>query len=117
MLYPRRRWRGDLAFVAGNPTSTDPLVGASGAIAAALGAYLVLYPGRLVLSLVFVTLLPVPAALFLGLWFVGQFAVTDPGVAWEAHVGGFVFGAAVALVLRGMLLRRVARVEARALAG
>jgi len=105
-----------LAFVWAQPTSTDPLVGASGAIAAVLGAYLVLFPSRLVMSVVFITLIPVPAALFLGLWFLGQFAVADPGVAWQAHVGGFVVGALVALVFRGLLLRRVERIHSRAYA-
>ncbi len=105
-----------VAFVAANPAVTEPLVGASGAIAAVLGAYLVLFPRRLVLSLVFVVLVPVPAALFLGLWFVGQFAVADAGVAWEAHVGGFVVGVAIALVLRELLLARVRRSHAGAYA-
>ena len=105
-----------LAFVFAQPTSTDPLIGASGAIAAVLGAYLVLFPSRLVMSIVFITLIPVPAALFLGLWFLGQFAVADPGVAWQAHVGGFVVGALVAVALRGLLLRRVARIHSRAYA-
>lgn len=104
------------AFVWAQPTSTDPLIGASGAIAAVLGAYLVLFPSHLVMSVVFITLLPVPAALFLGLWFLGQFAVTDPGVAWQAHVGGFVVGALVAAMLRGLLLRRVRRLHSRAYA-
>lgn len=102
------------AFVWANPEATDPLVGASGAIAAVLGAYLILFPRRLVLSLVFVTLIPVPAVLFLGLWFVGQFGVADAGVAWEAHVGGFVVGAAVAFVLREVLLDRVRRAHSMA---
>lgn len=105
-----------LAFAWSEPSSTVPLIGASGAIAAVLGAYLVLYPSRLVMSVVFVTLVPVPAALFLGLWFVGQFAVTDPGVAWQAHVGGFVVGVLVALGLRSVLLRRVRRIHGRSYA-
>lgn len=105
------------AFVWAQPESTYPLIGASGAIAAVLGAYLVLFPTHLVMSVVFITLLPVPAALFLGLWFLGQFAVTDPGVAWQAHVGGFVVGALVALALRGLLLRRVRRIHGRAYSG
>lgn len=100
-----------LAFVVAHPTATDPLIGASGAIAAILGAYLVLYPRHTVLSLVFVMLVPVPAALFLGLWFLGQFAVTDPGVAWEAHVGGFVVGVAIAFAMRQTLLNRVERLH------
>jgi membrane associated rhomboid family serine protease len=105
-----------LAFVWAQPTSTEPLLGASGAIAAVLGAYLILFPSRLVMSVVFITLIPVPAALFLGLWFLGQFAVADPGVAWQAHVGGFLVGAVVALGARGLLLRRVARIHSRAYA-
>lgn len=100
-----------LAFVVAQPSATDPLIGASGAIAAILGAYLVLYPRHTVLSLVFVMLVPVPAALFLGLWFLGQFAVTDPGVAWQAHVGGFVVGVVITFALRQMLLGRVERLH------
>ncbi|MSQ36475.1 MAG: rhomboid family intramembrane serine protease [Dehalococcoidia bacterium] len=96
-----------LAFVLVHPDSTVPLVGASGAIAGVLGAYLVLYPRRQVLSIVFFVLLPVPAALFLGLWFVGQFMEAQPGVAWEAHVAGFVLGAAATLAFRARLLARV----------
>ena len=96
-----------LGFVVLHPGSTEPLVGASGAIAGVLGVYAVLFPARLVLSFAFFTLLPVPAILFLGLWFVGQFAVADMGVAWEAHVAGFVAGAFVAIVFRSQLLGRV----------
>ena len=94
-------------FVALNPDSTVPLVGASGAIAAALGAYAVLFPGHRVLTLVGWFLLPIPASLFLAIWFFAQFGLGGTGVAWEAHVGGFVFGLIVALVLRRSLLRRV----------
>ena len=63
------------AFVALNPNSTAPLVGASGAIAAMLGAYAVLFPRHKVLSLLGWFILPVPAALFLGIWFVVQFGL------------------------------------------
>jgi membrane associated rhomboid family serine protease len=76
-----------------------------------LGAYLVLYPRHLVLSVVFVMLIPVPAALFLGFWFLGQFMVSDPGVAWEAHVGGFIVGVAAAALMRATLLGRVQRLH------
>lgn len=96
-----------MAFVLTNPSSTIPLVGASGAIAAVLGAYAVLFPGHRVLSLVGWFVIPVPAAIFLGLWFFAQFLVTEPGVAWQAHAGGFVFGFALSLLLRGRLMRRV----------
>lgn len=97
-----------LGYVALNTDSTIPLVGASGAVAAVMGAYLVLFPSHRILSLVFVFFVPVPALLFIGFWFVGQFGI-DPAsnVAWEAHIAGFLFGVFVALVLRVPLLRRV----------
>jgi membrane associated rhomboid family serine protease len=100
-----------LGFVYLNPASTTPLIGASGAIAGVLGAYAVLFPARLVLSFAFFTLVPVPAIIFLGLWFVGQFAVADGGVAWEAHVAGFVLGVFATLLFRSQLLDRVRRVQ------
>ncbi|MEX1124307.1 MAG: rhomboid family intramembrane serine protease [Acidimicrobiia bacterium] len=94
-------------YVVLNPNATVPLVGASGAIAVALGAYAVLFPGHRVLSFVGWLLLPVPAAVFLIIWFVLQFVAGQAGVAWEAHAGGFVFGAGVSLLLRSRLLTRV----------
>ncbi len=96
-----------MAFVAVNPDSTIPLVGASGAIAAVLGSYAVLFPGHRVLSLLGWFVVPVPAALFLGLWFVAQFGLGGTNVAWEAHAGGFAFGFALTLLFRRRLLRRV----------
>jgi membrane associated rhomboid family serine protease len=72
-----------------------------------MGSYAVLFPRHQVLSLVGWFLVPVPAFVFLVFWFVAQFLVSGGGVAWEAHVGGFVFGVAVALLLRSRLLRRV----------
>jgi membrane associated rhomboid family serine protease len=81
-----------------------PNVGASGAIAGVLGAYLVLLPNARVLTLVGFFPLPIPALFFLGFWFVFQLwsggtAITHPeiggGVAFFAHVGGFLFGAAL----------------------
>lgn len=97
-----------LGYASLNQDSTIPLVGASGAIAAVMGAYLVLFPRARILSLLGFFFVPVPAALFIGIWFIGQFGV-DPAsnVAWEAHVAGLVFGALVALALRDRLLRRV----------
>jgi membrane associated rhomboid family serine protease len=97
-----------MAFVLANPDSTVPLVGASGAIAAALGAYAVLFPAHRILTLLGWFLVPLPAILFLAFWFFAQFGLGGTGVAWEAHVGGFVFGLAVALLFRRSLLRRVA---------
>jgi membrane associated rhomboid family serine protease len=102
-----------LAHVAVQPASTVPVVGASGAIAGIMGAYLVWFPRARVTTLfVFFIILfrQVQARWVLGLWFLSQFLVNpNDGVAWMAHVGGFVFGALVALVIRGsMAARRVA---------
>lgn len=91
---------GTAGFVLLRPDEVTPLIGASGAIAGVLGAYLVLYPLRPVLAFAGFFLLPVPALLFIGLWIVGQFLVTDASVAWEAHVFGFIAGAALTLLLR-----------------
>ena len=96
-----------LTFVAVNPDSTIPLVGASGAIAAVLGSYAVLFPGHRVLSLLGWFIVPVPAAVLLGVWFVLQFGLGGTNVAWEAHAGGFAFGFALTLLFRRRLLRRV----------
>ena len=96
-----------------DPHSHAPLVGASGAIAAALGAYIVLFPGARILSLVFLgffyQLLEVPAVVILGFWFVLQLisgfgslggGTAEGGVAFFAHIGGFVLGVVVGLLLR-----------------
>jgi len=96
-----------------DPSSNQPLVGASGAIAAALGAYIVLFPGARILSLVFLgffyQLLEVPALVILGFWFVLQLIsgftslgaeTAQGGVAFFAHIGGFAFGMVVGAFLR-----------------
>ena len=96
-----------------DPGSTVPMVGASGAISAILGAYVVLFPGARVLSLVFLVffyqLIEVPAWAYLGFWFVLQLidglgslsvAGSQGGVAFFAHIGGFLVGVAVGLLLR-----------------
>jgi membrane associated rhomboid family serine protease len=103
-----------LTQIAIDPESTAPLVGASGAIAAALGAYLVLYPGARILSLVFLgffyQLIEVPALIVLGFWFVLQLidglgslggSNAQGGVAFFAHIGGFVVGVIIGLLIRG----------------
>jgi membrane associated rhomboid family serine protease len=96
-----------LAFIPINPSSTIPTLGASGAIAGVLGAYIVLYPRArvqtLVVLIVFFTFWWIPAWVFLGYWFLIQFVATTMtasstvahqtgGVAFAAHVGGFLTG-------------------------
>ncbi len=96
--------------VAVDPGSTVPMVGASGAISGVLGAYLVFYPKAWVVALVpwVVPVLPVPAVVFLLMWFfvqayagVGSLLAGTAGgggVAWWAHAGGFIAGMALALM-------------------
>jgi len=91
--------------------ATVPTLGASGAIAAVLGAYFVLYPNSRVLSLIVVFPVRVPAWIFLGVWFLYQFVegnfglfstgADGGGVAFFAHVGGFLFGYFVARIIAG----------------
>jgi membrane associated rhomboid family serine protease len=102
--------------VAVAPNSTAPTLGASGAIAGVLGAYIVLYPRARVLTLVliifFFTVIEIPAYVMLGIWFAiqavfGASGLTTAssaggGVAYFAHIGGFVFG----LVVIRLLVRR-----------
>ena len=77
------------------------LVGASGAISGVLGAYIALYPKTRIISLVFYVILPVPAIIFLGFWFIMQwfygFFDMSGGVAYWAHIGGFIAGMILAL--------------------
>jgi membrane associated rhomboid family serine protease len=101
---------GGVAALAGqvavDPNAAIPTIGASGAVAAVLGGYIRLYPRARVLTLIFiiffVTIVELPALLMLGLWFVqqvyfGAVGLSEPvgeggGVAYWAHIGGFVFG-------------------------
>jgi membrane associated rhomboid family serine protease len=99
------------AHLASGPGSTMPTIGASGAIAGVMGAYLLLYPHAKVLTIlpifIFIQLIVVPAPLYLGFWFLlqffeGTFAITASktgGVAWWAHIGGFAVGFVVAWLL------------------
>ncbi|MBT8211781.1 MAG: rhomboid family intramembrane serine protease [Acidimicrobiia bacterium] len=103
---------GTIGFIAFNGEVTVPLVGASGAIAGVLGAYLVLYPTHQILTLLFVFFVPIPALLFLGIWFIGQFNIGEVGIAWEAHVAGFLFGVLVTALLREFFLERVRSLHA-----
>jgi len=95
-----------LTHVLFNLHSTLPAIGASGAISGVMGAYAVFFPRAKVLMLFFIFLIPIPAVLVLGYWFVLQFLagvgqLGGPemgGVAFWAHIGGFLIGFAVALV-------------------
>lgn len=94
-----------------DPSSTLPMLGASGAVAGVLGAYLLLFPGAAVLTVIpifiFIEIARVPAYLVIGFWFVlqlfngiaslGPAAANMGGVAYFAHIGGFVTGFALAL--------------------
>lgn len=99
------------AQVAMSPTSVVPMVGASGAIAGVLAAYLVLYPHARVVALVpifiFIQFMEIPAFVFIALWFgmqffsgLGSLGGTGAGVAYWAHIGGFVAGLALVFVFR-----------------
>ncbi|HEY3071432.1 MAG TPA: rhomboid family intramembrane serine protease [Candidatus Limnocylindrales bacterium] len=101
------------------PNSLIPSLGASGAIAGVLGAYLALFPGNRVWVLIFRFIpIAVPAIVAIGLWFLlnlisglGQIAVTEQtgGVAYLAHVGGFIFGLIAGFVYRGGGIGRTTR--------
>ncbi len=102
------------AQVLAAPMSRIPMIGASGAIAAVLGAYFLLFPTSRVLTLVFVfffvRLIYLPAVRFLGLWFLLQLLSlpegASGGVAFAAHVGGFLAGLLVVWMLGGKRPRR-----------
>ncbi len=93
--------------------STTPVIGASGAIAGVLGAYLILFPRSRIASLVPIlfifTIIEIPAVLFLGFWFVSQLfsgwqsllGADMSSVAWWAHIGGFIFGMIIVRLFAG----------------
>lgn len=96
-----------LAHVITGPSSQIPVIGASGAISAILGAYFLLFPRSMIVTLLpllfFWPIVRIPAFIFLGFWFFtqltngfGSLASASQGVAWWAHVGGFAFGLALA---------------------
>ena len=108
VFYLLSGFAASLAQVAAAPSSTVPNLGASGAIAGVMGAFLITYPRDQIRALVFfgwfARITFIPAALLIGLWFVIQLfsevgavaSVQSGGVAYIAHVGGFIFGAVTA---------------------
>jgi membrane associated rhomboid family serine protease len=99
---------GSLSQIAVGPDSSVPMIGASGAIAGVLGAYLVLFPTARVLTLIFIVffirIVKIPALIVLGFWLLIQLLnagqVVPGGVAWFAHIGGFVAGLALIVPFR-----------------
>ncbi len=99
-----------LAHILFNTQSLIPMIGASGAISAALGAYLALFPDSRIKTFVFFFFVNIPAFIFLGLWIgqqtingiysVGAQNADGSGVAWWAHIGGFAFGYVVGRFLK-----------------
>jgi membrane associated rhomboid family serine protease len=109
-----------LAQIAANPHSTIPNLGASGAIAAVMGAFLVTYPRDRIRTFlfffVFVRIAFIPSALLIGFWFLTQLfsagavaQVQTGGVAYLAHIGGFLFGVVTARIFEGF--RPIAKLE------
>ena len=112
VLYIGGGFIASLVHLVTHPASTEPALGASGAIAAVIAAYALTYPTARVITIVLIVIfplfLPIPAILFALLWFClqvlqGTSELASPhfagGVAWWAHIGGFVFGAVFALLL------------------
>jgi membrane associated rhomboid family serine protease len=97
-----------LIHVLFNWHSAIPALGASGAISGVMGAYAVYFPRNQILTFFFIFLLPIPAIFILGYWFVLQFLAgvsglgmaQAGGVAWWAHIGGFLIGMLVALLVK-----------------
>jgi len=102
-----------LAHAFTNASSGIPTIGASGAIAGVMGAYIILYPRARIWSLIpiffFVRFIEIPAIIFLGLWILLQFFMgissahlgpSQGGVAWWAHIGGFISGAVLIFIFK-----------------
>ena len=98
----------DFTHILSHPDSLIPTIGASGAISGIMGAYFVIFPAAKIKTYVYGKIMDIPAWFFLGTWFTmqiifSQLAKSNPlggGVAWTAHLGGFVAGVAIALFFR-----------------
>ncbi len=111
------------AQIAIAPHSMVPIIGASGAIAGVMGAYLVLFPGAMVRTLVLINVVYLPAIFVIGIWFLLQlfYGITSlggqtqegDGIAFFAHVGGLVIGALLALLFRRRAYRQAAPTSIR----
>lgn len=115
LFYLMTGYAAGMAHYLSNPASSIPAVGASGAIAGVMGAYFILYPQAKIITLVpiFVLplLLPIPAVIYLFIWFIGQVysglihslaGQSVSGIAWWAHIGGFVAG----ILLHPLLIKK-----------
>lgn len=90
-----------MAHVLSDPSSLVPVIGASGAVAGVMGAYFVWFPWAKVKTIVVVVLLDLRAWVVLAFWFASQFFISPAdGIAWFAHVGGFVAGVVIAMIAR-----------------
>lgn len=109
-----------VVYVFLSPTTGVPMVGASGAIAGVMGAYLVFFPTSkiktLLIIIIFITVINIPAIIFIAIWFIFQLVgflisyddlTIGEGVAWSAHVGGFLSGIIFGIVMRiSMAIRK-----------
>jgi membrane associated rhomboid family serine protease len=97
-----------------DPSSEIPMIGASGAVSSVLGAYLVLFPyarvSTLIFIIIFIKVIQLPAVVLLTIWFLIQIIYSQTeGVAWYAHIGGFVFGLVTIKLFSWKVRRRPAR--------
>ncbi len=102
------------AQILSDPASTEPMVGASGAVSAVLGAYFYLFRERRIYAMILFFLVRIRTIWYLGIYLALQFfyaAVGVPGVAWWAHIGGFVTGLVWAVADRAVARRRLAMIE------